>query len=165
MNSIALELAVIFLLLLANGIFSMTEIAVVSVRKARLRRMAELGDNRARAALGLAESPNRFLSTVQVGITLVGVLAAAFSGATLATKLAEALLQLDWSVTFANRVALAVVVTGLTYFTLVIGELVPKRLGLSFPEGIARLLAGPMIALSRLVSPLVTFLGLSLIHI
>jgi putative hemolysin len=161
MNSIALELAIIFLLLLSNGIFSMTEIAVVSVRKGRLRRMAELGDNRARAALALAESPNRFLSTVQVGITLVGVLAAAFSGATLATRLAEALRQFDWSVTFANRVALAVVVTGLTYFTLVIGELVPKRLGLSFPEGIARRLAGPMTALSRLVSPLVTLLSWS----
>ena len=78
MNSIALELAIIFLLLLANGVFSMTEIAVVSVRKARLRRLAESGDDRARAALALAESPNRFLSTVQVGITLVGVLAAAF---------------------------------------------------------------------------------------
>ena len=158
MNSISLELAIIFLLLLANGIFSMTEIAVVSVRKARLRRMAEAGDHRARSALALAESPNRFLSTVQVGITLVGVLAAVFSGATIATKLADYLRLLDWSATFANRVALAAVVTGLTYLTLVIGELVPKRLGLSFPEAIARSLAGPMTALSRLVSPLVTLL-------
>jgi len=161
MNSITLELAIILLLLMANGVFSMTEIAVVSVRKARLRRMAELGDHRAGAALALAESPNRLLSTVQVGITLIGVLTAVFSGATLTTKLAEYLRHFDWSATFANRVALAVVVTSLTYFTLIIGELVPKRLGLSFPERIARLLAGPMTALSRLVSPLVTLLSWS----
>ena len=161
MNSIALELAIIFLLLLANGVFSMTEIAVVSVRKARLRRQAEMGDARARAALALAESPNRFLSTVQVGITLVGVLAAAFSGATLAAKLAAPFRQLEWLAPYAHQVALAVVVAGLTYFTLVIGELVPKRLGLSFPERISRMLAGPMTTLSRCVSPLVTFLSWS----
>lgn len=161
MNSIALELAIIFLLLLANGVFSMTEIAVVSVRKARLRRMAEAGDNRARAALVLAESPNRFLSTIQVGITLVGILAAAFSGATLSVKLAEPLRQFDWLAPHADKVALALVVIALTYFTLVIGELVPKRLGLSFPEGIARLLAGPMTKLSGLVSPLVVLLSWS----
>jgi putative hemolysin len=161
MNSIALELAIIFLLLLANGIFSMTEIAVVSVRKTRLRRMAESGDDRALSALALAESPNRFLSTVQVGITLVGILAAAFSGATLSVKLAEPLRQFDWLAPHADKVALALVVIGLTYFTLVIGELVPKRLGLSFPEGIARALAGPMTTLSRLVSPLVTVLSWS----
>ncbi len=158
MNSIALELAVIFLLLLANGIFSMTEIAVVSVRKARLRRLAESGDDRARAALALAESPNRFLSTVQVGITLVGVLAAAFSGATLSDRLAWPLRQVDVLVPYADKIALAIVVAGLTYFSLVIGELVPKRLGLSFPEGIARALARPMTTLSWFVSPLVTFI-------
>jgi putative hemolysin len=123
--------------------------------------MAESGDDRALSALALAESPNRFLSTVQVGITLVGILAAAFSGATLSVKLAEPLRQFDWLAPHADKVALALVVIGLTYFTLVIGELVPKRLGLSFPEGIARALAGPMTTLSRLVSPLVTVLSWS----
>jgi putative hemolysin len=161
MSPIALELVIIFLLLVANGVFSMTEIAVVSARKARLRRMADTGDSRARVALELAESPNRFLSTVQVGITLVGVLAAAFSGATLSVKLTEALGHFAWLAPYADTVAFVVVVGALTYFTLVIGELVPKRLGLAHPEAIARLLAGPMTRISTLVSPLVTLLSAS----
>jgi putative hemolysin len=161
MNSIAWELAVIFILLLANGVFSMTEIAVVSARKSRLRRLAETGDARARSALELAESPNRFLATVQVGITLVGVLAAAFSGATLSAKLAEPLRQWPWLAPYADKAAFTVVVALLTYFTLVIGELVPKRLGLGNPEGIARLLAQPMQWLSRLAMPLVSLLSVS----
>src|SRR5215510_7603309 len=84
MTAIAIELCLIFALLIANGVFSMAEIAIVSARKARLRQLAETGDSRAKAALELAESPNTFLATVQIGITLVGVLAAAFSGATMA---------------------------------------------------------------------------------
>jgi len=161
MSSIALELGVIFLLLLANGLFSMTEIAIVSARKPRLRRMAESGDQRAQAALDLAESPNRFLSTVQVGITLVGVVAAAFSGATLSAKLAEPLKQIGWLTAYADKAAFVLVVGVLTYFTLVIGELMPKRLGLANPEGIARLMAGPMTKLSVLASPMVALLGWS----
>ena len=161
MNSVAIELTIIFVLLLANGVFSMTELAVVSVRKGRLRQRAEQGDASARAALELAESPNTFLSTVQVGITLVGVLAAAFSGATLTEKLAGPLKEVAWLAGYADKVAFALVVTGLTYFTLVIGELVPKRLGLGNPEGIACALAGPMRWLSNLVSPLVTLLSWS----
>lgn len=161
MNSVAIELTIIFVLLLANGVFSMTELAVVSARKARLRQRADEGDAGARAALELAESPNTFLSTVQVGITLVGVLAAAFSGATLTEKLAGPLKEVSWIAAYADKVAFAVVVTGLTYFTLVIGELVPKRLGLGNPEGIACALAGPMRWLSNLVSPLITVLSWS----
>ncbi len=159
MNFIGLELGIIFLLLIVNGVFSMAEIAVVSSRKSRLRRLAELGDRRAQAALDLAESPNRFLSTVQVGITLVGVLAAAFSGATLSAKLAGPLRELTWLAPIADKIAFVLVVTALTFFTLVIGELVPKRLGLGNPERIAIWLAGPMNRLSRLVSPLVTLLS------
>lgn len=161
MNSVAIELTIIFVLLLANGIFSMTELAVVSARKARLRQRADQGDAGARAALELAESPNTFLSTVQVGITLVGVLAAAFSGATLTEKLAGPLKEVVWLAAYADKVAFTIVVTGLTYFTLVIGELVPKRLGLGNPEGIACALAGPMRWLSNLVAPLVTVLSWS----
>jgi putative hemolysin len=161
MNQILFEVAVIFVLLLANGVFAMTEIAVVSARKARLRQQAEGGDSLARKALALAESPNTFLATVQIGITLVGVLAAAFSGATMSAKLAEPLKQFAWLAPYADQVGFVLVVTALTYFTLVIGELVPKRLGLSNPEGIARALAAPMTALSRLASPLVTLLSAS----
>jgi len=161
MNGIAIELTIIFALLVANGVFSMMEIAVVSARKPRLRRMADNGDTRARRALELAESPNRFLATVQVGITLVGVLAAAFSGATLSTKLADVLRQMLWLAPYAEKISLAVVVVLLTYFTLVIGELLPKRLGLANPEGIASALAGPMNKLATLTAPLINLLSAS----
>jgi putative hemolysin len=161
MNQMLIEVAIIFVLLLVNGIFSMTEIAVVSARKSRLRQQAEGGDTRAAKALALAESPNTFLSTVQIGITLVGVLAAAFSGATMSAKLAGPLGQIAWLAPYADKVSFVIVVTVLTYFTLVIGELVPKRVGLSNPEGFARALAGPMTALSRLASPLVALLSVS----
>lgn len=141
--------------------FSMAEIAIVSARKSRLRQLAEDGDEKARRALELAESPNTFLATVQIGITLVGVLAAAFSGAAMADKLAVVLGEVSWLAAYADKVALGLVVLVLTYFTLVIGELVPKRIGLGNPEGIARLLGSPMHRLSRLGAPLVSLLGRS----
>jgi len=161
MNSILLELAIIFVLLLANGVFSMAEIAIVSARKPRLRQLADGGDTRARRALELAESPNSFLATVQIGITLVGVLAAAFSGAALADQLAVPLAEIPWLAPYADKAAFGAVVVVLTYFTLVIGELVPKRIGLGNPEEVARALAGPMHVLSRIGSPLVSLLGRS----
>ncbi len=161
MNSLLLELVIIFFLLLANGVFSMAEIAIVSSRKSRLRQLAEGGDARARRALALAESPNTFLATVQIGITLVGVLAAAFGGASLAERLAGPLQTISWLAPYAEEVAFGSVVLVLTYFTLVIGELVPKRIGLGNPEGMARLVAGPMHGLSILCAPLVALLGRS----
>jgi putative hemolysin len=161
MTSVLLELTIIFALLLANGVFSMAEIAIVSSRKAKLRSLADTGDTRARLALSLAESPNTFLATVQVGITLVGVLAAAFSGASLSEKLAAVLRDFPAVAPYADNLALGLVVVALTYFTLVIGELLPKRIGLGNPEGVARLLAGPMHFLSRLGAPVVTLLGRS----
>ncbi|MDI1248385.1 MAG: hemolysin family protein [Lacunisphaera sp.] len=161
MNSLLLELAIIFVLLLANGVFAMAEIAIVSARKNRLRPLADGGDLRARRALELAESPNTFLATVQIGITLVGVLAAAFSGAALAAPLAVPLAEIPWLTPYADKVAFGLVVVVLTYFTLVIGELVPKRIGLGNPEGVARALAGPMHLLSRIGAPLVSLLGRS----
>lgn len=161
MNTILLELTVILVLLLANGVFAMAEIAIVSARKNRLRSLADAGDASARRALELAESPNTFLATVQIGITLVGVLAAAFSGAAMADKLAGPLGEIGWLAPYADQAALGIVVLVLTYLTLVIGELAPKRIGLGNPEGVARALAGPMHLLSRLGSPLVSLLGTS----
>ena len=161
MTTILFELSIIFVLLIANGVFSMTELAIVSARKARLRQFADGGDTRARTALELAESPNTFLATVQIGITLVGVLAATFSGATLTAHLAEPMKQFGWLAPYADKASFAIVVAGLTYFTLVIGELVPKRLGLGNPEGIACALAGPMRKLSILAGPVVSLLGVS----
>jgi putative hemolysin len=159
MNSILLEAGVIFVLLLANGLFAMSEIAVVSARKSRLRQRAEAGNAAARGALELAENPNRFLATVQIGITLVGTLAAAYGGANVAERVGDVLAQASWLKPYARPASLAIVVGCITLASLVIGELVPKRLGLANPEGIAALIAGPMRALSRFASPFVVFLG------
>jgi putative hemolysin len=161
MNSVLLELAIVFALLVANGVFSMAEIAIVSSRKAKLRQLAADGDTRARLALHLAESPNTFLATVQIGITLIGVLTAAFSGASISAELAVPLREIGWLATYADQIAFSLVVVVLTYFTLVIGELVPKRIGLGNPEGVASVLAGPMHGLSRVGAPLVILLGRS----
>lgn len=161
MNQVAFEIVVIFALLVANGIFAMAEIAVVSARKARLRRLGDQGDARARIALELAESPNRFLSTVQIGITLVGIFAGAFGGATLAAKLAVPLGRVGWLEPHADKIAFGIVVAVITYFSLVLGELVPKRFGLSNPEGIALLIARPMNWLSKAAGPVVGFLSAS----
>jgi len=161
MSQVAFEITVIFLLLIANGVFAMAEIAVVSSRKSRLRRLAEQGNGNARIALELAESPNRFLSTVQIGITLVGIFAGAFGGATLAAKLAGPIGQVSFLSAYADKIAFGIVVAGITYFSLVLGELVPKRFGLSNPEGISMAVARPMNWLSRFAGPVVSFLSVS----
>lgn len=158
---ILFEITVILLLLVANGIFAMAEIAVVSSKKSKLRLQAEKGDIKALRALGLVESPNRFLATVQVGITLVGIIAGAYGGATLSAQLAGVLRQFSAVEAYANGLAFGIVVLFITYLSLIIGELVPKRLGLSNPERFAAMLAGPMSALSTAAKPLVSFLSAS----
>lgn len=159
MNQLLLELAAIVLLLLANGFFSMSEIAVVSSSRAKLKHLASQGDRRAAAALALAEEPNRFLSTIQIGITLIGVVAAAFSGARFSEAVAQPMLEISWLAPYAPQVSFFLVVAGLTGATLVIGELVPKRVGLSNPEGIALAVAPVMRRLAGLAGPLVALLG------
>lgn len=161
MSQVALEVAIIFLLLIANGVFAMAEIAVVSSKKARLRRLADQGNGKAKIALELAESPNRFLATVQIGITLVGIFAGAFGGATLAAKLAEPIAKVSFLAHYADKIAFGIVVAVITYFSLVLGELVPKRFGLSNPEGIAMMVARPMNWLSKFAGPVVSFLSVS----
>jgi putative hemolysin len=161
MGSILTEVVLILLMLVANGVFAMTEIAVVAARKARLRMLAENGNRNARAALELAESPNRFLSTVQIGITAVGILAGAFGGATIARQIGAGLQEVPLLAAYGQTIGLAVVVLGITFLSLVIGELLPKRLGLSNPEGIAMVMATPMQWLSRLASPAVNILSWS----
>lgn len=157
MTRILVEVLVVFILLIANGLFSMAEIAIVSSKKGKLRRLASAGDKRAQTALDLAESPNRFLATVQIGITLVGIFAGAFGGATLSEKLAQAIPD----VPYGKEISFSLVVAVITYFSLVIGELVPKRIGLGNPEGIAMFLARFMHRLSVFAGPLVTFLSKS----
>ena len=159
MPGISTDLFILGLLLAANGLFAMAEIAIVSARKARLRQLADEGDAGARAALDLSSQPTRFLSTVQVGITLCGVLAGAFGASTIAGKVAAWLGQFPALAPWANSIAFGVVVGLITFFSLIVGELVPKRIALSNPERIARLVAGPLQGLSRAVSPIIDFLS------
>lgn len=139
----------------------MSEIAVVSARRARLRRAAEEGSSRAEAALALATDPTQFLASIQIGITLVGIVAGAFGQATLAQAIASALAELPTVAPYANTIATGVVVIGATYTTLVIGELVPKRLALNNPERVSTVVAKPMQTLSVVASPLVWLLTVS----
>ena len=155
----ATEFLILFLLLAANGLFAMAELAIVSARKGKLKRLVEEGDRRAAAALELAEEPTRFLSTVQLGITLVGVFAGVYGGDTLAQRLQGWMMGVPLLVPHAHWMALGVVVLCITFSSLVIGELVPKRLALRDPESMARLMAGPMRLLSTVLGPLVSLLA------
>lgn len=158
MNNIFLQILVIFLLLLANGIFAMAEIAIVSARKVRLQRLANEGNKHARTALQLADNPSLFFSTIQVGITLVGILAGAFGGVTLGRKLGVYLDTFPLLAPYGETIGIAIVVLLVTYFSLIIGELVPKRLAHSHAERIAVLVASPMNGLSKIASPVVGLL-------
>lgn len=158
---VVFEVVVIFILIVANGLLAMAEIAVISARKARLKRRSDEGDEKARSVLDLANDPRDFLATVQIGITLVGVLAGAVGGATLANYIASAIASIPALAAYSNTIGIGVVVILITYFTLVLGELVPKRLALQNPEGIAMVIARPMKLLSRLTSPLVKLLSAS----
>jgi putative hemolysin len=161
MPSMSFEVLVVFLLIIINGIFAMSEIAVVSARKTRLQQWAEEGNAKARAALELANNPNQFLATIQIGITLVGILAGAFGGATIAEELAAILNNISWLAPYSEPLSLALVVLVITYLSLVVGELVPKRLALNNPERLATAIATPMQLLSRVAYPAVHLLGLS----
>lgn len=161
MSSIILEVLIILVLVIANGIFAMAEISIISVRKTRLQELANRGHPKARVALELSNSPNRFLSTVQVGITLIGILAGAFGGATLSKSLATYIALIPGLETGSQAIALGIVVVGITYLSLIVGELVPKRLGLSNPEKIAIHIAKPMHVLSAIASPIVHLLSAS----
>ncbi len=161
MGTFIFEAGLILLLMLLNGLFAMAELAVVSARKARLQQLADDGDERASVALALAQNPDDFLSTVQVGITLIGILAGAFGGATLSGYLAAPIARVSTLAPYAEEIAFAVVVISITYLSLVIGELAPKRLALNNPERIAMAVAGPMRILARIVAPVVRLLTAS----
>jgi len=158
MATVAIEIVLILLLLLANGVFAMSEIAVVTARRSRLERLAATGDRRARTALELAREPTQFLSTVQVGITLVGILAGAFGGAGLAERLDARLDQIAWLAPVSEALAFTLVLGAITYFSVILGELVPKRIALSDPERIAVIVAAPMRRLAKLGTPVISLL-------
>ena len=155
------EIVIIFLLVLLNGFFAMSELAVVSSRKARLRQMAAEGSRGAGVAMTLADDPGRFLPTVQIGITLIGVLAGAFSGATLAKHIASLLIDVPGLGQFSEGLGIASVVIGITYLSLIFGELVPKRIALTDAERVAAVVSRPLAWLSRLGAPAVWLLRLS----
>jgi putative hemolysin len=155
------EIGIVALLILLNGWFAMSELAVVSARRPRLEVMAAQGNRGARAALLLSENPGRFLSSTQLGITLVGILAGAYSGATLAEPLGEFIASKGMGEPAASILSIAVVVGGITYFSLVVGELVPKHIALSNPERIASMVAIPMTVLASATSPAIHLFDLS----
>jgi putative hemolysin len=161
MNIVVLELSIILLLILVNGLLAMSEIAVVTSRKARLQRMAADGSQKAGAALDLANAPDSFLSTVQIGITSIGVLAGAFGGATIAEELETLLSAFPTLAPYGGAIGVGVVVVIVTYLSLVWGELVPKRIGLAHPERIASAVAPLMHTAARLSAPLVRLLNAS----
>lgn len=147
------EIGVIFILLILNGLFAMSELAVVSSRRPRLEAMASKGSKGAATVLKLAADPGRFLSSVQIGITLVGILAGAYSGATLSEPLARLLLSWGVPTSAASPLSIALVVGLITYFSLVIGELVPKQIALANPEAVASLMARPMLGIAFIAAP------------
>lgn len=156
-----MEILLLLLLIVINGVLAMSEIAVVSSRKSRLQKLADDGSAGAESALELSNAPSGFLSTIQVGITTVGILSGAIGENILADPLAESIKSLPLLEPYARGLALTIVVVILTYFSVVIGELVPKRLGLLAPEAIASLVAAPMKMLSRATRPLVWLLASS----
>ncbi|MEK7321199.1 MAG: hemolysin family protein [Pseudomonadota bacterium] len=156
-----MEIAILLALILLNGLFAMSEIALVTARKARLQRHIDEGDRGAMAAVKLGEDPTRFLSTVQIGITSIGVLNGVVGESTLAAPLGAWLQGFGVSATTAGYVATAIVVAGLTYFSIVLGELVPKRLGQLAPEAIARMAARPISFLAVASTPFVKLLSSS----
>ncbi len=152
-----LEILIVLALIVLNGVLAMSELAIVSARPARLKPL-QYRSRGARAALRLAENPGRFLSTVQIGITLVGILSGAFSGATLGARLAAWLAAQGFDPVWSDRLGVGGVVVILTYLSLIVGELVPKQLALKNPEGLAIRMAPAMVVLSRVASPVVWFL-------
>ncbi len=155
------EIFFIIILIIANGVFAMSEAAVISSRKERLRQWANEGDDKARAVLELANDPTRFLSTVQFGITLVGVLAGAYGGAKLAEQLAVYVQMIPVLARYGEAISLGLIVVIITYLSLIIGELVPKRLALNNPERIASAVVKPMRLLAKVASPAVRLLSSS----
>ncbi len=161
MANTIIEISIILILVVLNGIFAMSEIALISSRKFKLQKMANDGNKNADIALELADSPNRFLSTVQIGITLIGILAGAFGGATLAGQIGAIFSTIGPLAPYSEAIGVVIVVLIITYLSLIIGELVPKRMGLNNPEKKAVKIAKPMKFLSKISMPIIYILSAS----
>ncbi|MDO8305690.1 hemolysin family protein [Herminiimonas sp.] len=153
-----MDILIILGLILVNGIFAMSEIAIVTSKRIRLLKLAENGSRGAQAALDLSENPSRFFSTIQVGITLIGIFNGAYGEASLVERLTPEVALLPFIGEFAREIALGVVVVGITFGSLILGELVPKRIAMQYPETVASMIAAPMLWLSRLMGPFVKVL-------
>ncbi|WP_139063820.1 hemolysin family protein [Bacillus sp. FJAT-27986] len=161
MDSIWTSIVILLILIVANGIFAMTEISIVTSKKNRLEKLRDEGNSSASYALKLADDPNQLLSTIQIGITLIGVITGAFGGATIASQLAVYIEQINVLASFSNELSLIVVVGLSTYLSLIIGELVPKRIGMGNPEKVACAVAKPMYYFSKVGRPIIWFLSKS----
>ncbi|EKF86065.1 hemolysin family protein [Methanobacterium formicicum] len=162
MDLIYLEILTILFLIFLNGIFALSEIAIITSRKIKLQKMSQDGNKNADIAIELLESPNQFLSTIQIGITLIGILAGAFGGATIALTISTKLEGIALLQPYSEALGFLIVVLIITYLSLIIGELVPKRIALNNPERIAVKIARPMKYISRITSPLVALLSISM---
>lgn len=156
-----IDIGILLVLILFNGVFAMSEMAMATSRKSRLQQLADDGNARARAALRLIEHPNRFLATVQIGITLIGIVTGFFGGATLSDPVAQEFARVPALAPYSSTIAVVLVVGAITYLSLLIGELVPKRLALQNPERLAMLVSPPMTLLSRVAGVVVHVLGVS----
>jgi len=136
---LGIELALLGALIVLNGLFAMSELAIISARKSYLQRFADKGDPGATTALQLTKQPSELLSTIQIGITLIGFISGVFSGATLVKRLTATLTAMNFTETAAHSVAAASVIVGITFFSVVFGELIPKRIAMHAPEQVARL--------------------------
>jgi len=161
LDSFLMSILVVLILIILNGIFAMTELALVTAKKSRLEKMAEDGDSRAKYALQLANNPNQLLSTIQIGITLIGVVTGAIGGATIAEQLSVYVARVEFLQPFALQFSMVIVTLLTTYLSLVIGELVPKRLAMANAEKISKAVAKPMALFSQLGKPLIWILGKS----
>lgn len=155
------DLFIILALILLNGVFSMSEVALISARRSKLTADAKKGNNAAATALKLQDEPDRFLSTIQIGITLIGILTGLFSGATIATDLGNYLAEFGMAPRFALNLSKGIIVALVTYLSIVVGELVPKRIGMGESDTIAKIMAKPMKLLSTIAYPIVWILSVS----
>jgi len=162
MDLIYLEILIILILVILNGIFALSEIAIITSRRIKLQKMSQAGNQNADIAIELAESPNQFLSTIQIGITLIGILAGAFGGATIAENISRSLAGVPLLQPYSEALGFLIVVLIITYLSLIVGELVPKRIALNNPEQIAVKIAKPMKYLAKIASPLVALLSISM---
>src|SRR5258705_9009789 len=154
-----MEIIILLILIFINGLFVMSEIALVSARKSRLEHQAEKGDLKAKRALELANSPEKFLSAAQIGITLIAILTGVYSGERFAGALKPSIEKIDLLKPYAGTISITIIVVIVTFLSIIFGELIPKQIGLLKAESIAKLVAGPMNVFARVTHPIVWLLN------